>query len=124
MHPIRTPLNTELGLPKDPVIGGASAPMRRPGTMAQAASAAALPRNVRLVVNPPAMILVFIRVVFEEVLPRIETGFNWGVWSLLPPEAWRGEFHCVVVGIAKVEAYNAARPVHTALHWNPEALKV
>ena len=73
---MRTPLKTELGLPNDPVFGGASAPMMCPGTMAQAAMAAALPRNARLVVDPPAMILVFIRVVFEELLRWIEAGFN------------------------------------------------
>src|SRR5689334_148321 len=60
MHPMRTPSNTELGLPAGVIFDAASAPKRRPGTMVQAASAAALPRKARLVVNPSAMIFVFI----------------------------------------------------------------
>src|SRR3954465_15734848 len=58
MHPIRTPLMTEFGLPA--AFESASAAPSRGELMAQAAAVAAVRRKPRLVVNSFAVILVFI----------------------------------------------------------------
>src|ERR1041384_6804507 len=65
MQPIRTPLNTELGLPcTDPSLAVASAAFNRGGIIAHAATVTALPRKARLVVTSLPMILVFIVLAF------------------------------------------------------------
>jgi hypothetical protein len=61
MHPIRAPPMTELGLPGAASAADEDPPLSKlPGTQAQAARAAALPRNARLVFNESVRFALFI----------------------------------------------------------------
>ena len=73
MHPIRTPLKTELGL-------SASAPRMPRGIMAHAAKVAAPPRNDRRFTGFSIMLRVFMPVPSRSLRPRLRPPNGVSVW--------------------------------------------